>query len=154
MAYGGLRGAIAFSLAIMLDNHITQAQVFITATLFVILFTVFVMVSCQLTCESKLIHLFSITKKGSTIKPFIRLLQVKTQIRHEAKLFIEINGKLMETLMAGVEEVAGRRASNYWAVSFINKLDQSFIMIIRYLFIHYLLNAIMPVFTAKIITIQ
>lgn len=45
MAYGGLRGAIAFSLAIMLDREtIGHAEYFITATLFVILFTVFIMV--------------------------------------------------------------------------------------------------------------
>lgn len=49
MAYGGLRGAIAFSLSIMLNPmHVKQANLFTTATLFVILFSVFVLVSFAL----------------------------------------------------------------------------------------------------------
>lgn len=47
MAYGGLRGAIAFSLAIMLNReYVKNADLFITTTLFVILFTVFVLGTC------------------------------------------------------------------------------------------------------------
>ncbi|XP_074594208.1 sodium/hydrogen exchanger 2-like isoform X2 [Brevipalpus obovatus] len=99
MAYGGLRGAIAFCLAIMLDRQtIGQANLFITATLFVILFTVFIM--------------------GSTTKPIVRFLQVKIHIKHEAKLFLEINTKVVETVLAGIEEVAGHRSQNYWAQKF------------------------------------
>ncbi|XP_053213811.1 Na(+)/H(+) exchanger protein 7-like [Panonychus citri] len=99
MAYGGLRGAIAFCLAIMLDTKkISQANLFVTATLFVILFTVFVL--------------------GSTTKPIVRFLQVKIHIKHEAKLFIEINNKVVETFMAGMEEIAGNRSANYWAQKF------------------------------------
>lgn len=44
MAYGGLRGAIAFSLATLLDkNTISNSELFITTTLFIILFTVFIL---------------------------------------------------------------------------------------------------------------
>ncbi|XP_015782511.1 Na(+)/H(+) exchanger protein 7 [Tetranychus urticae] len=99
MAYGGLRGAIAFCLAIMLDtSKISQANLFVTATLFVILFTVFVL--------------------GSTTKPIVHFLEVKIHIKHEAKLFIEINNKVVETFMAGMEEIAGNRSANYWAQKF------------------------------------
>lgn len=46
MAYGGLRGAIAFALAIMLDpRDLPSADLFVTATLTVIIFTVFVQVN-------------------------------------------------------------------------------------------------------------
>jgi NhaP-type Na+/H+ or K+/H+ antiporter len=45
MSYGGLRGALAFALALILDEGITQRkQEFITAATFVILFTVFIQV--------------------------------------------------------------------------------------------------------------
>lgn len=44
-AYGGLRGAVAFSLADMLDKDESQlSQMFVTSTLAVIIFTVFVQV--------------------------------------------------------------------------------------------------------------
>ena len=47
MAYGGLRGAVGFSLVVMLrDSQIdpTTVRIFITTTLFIILFTVFIQV--------------------------------------------------------------------------------------------------------------
>ncbi|RWS07570.1 Na(+)/H(+) exchanger protein 7-like protein, partial [Dinothrombium tinctorium] len=107
MAYGGLRGAIAFSLAESLDpKHIKQAELFITTTLFIILFTVFVM--------------------GSTTKPIVKFLQVQIHVKQEAKLFTEINNKFMETIMAGIEETAGQRSFNYWAQK-LNRFNNSYI---------------------------
>ena len=44
-AYGGLRGAVAFSLVAMLDrNHVEHKAMFETTTLVVVLFTVFIQV--------------------------------------------------------------------------------------------------------------
>ncbi|RWS25103.1 sodium/hydrogen exchanger 2-like protein, partial [Leptotrombidium deliense] len=107
MAYGGLRGAIAFSLAITLDpKHIKQAELYITTTLFIILFTVFVM--------------------GSTTKPIVKLLRVQIHVKQEAKLFTEINTKFMETLMAGIEETAGQRSVNFWTQK-LNRFNNSYI---------------------------
>ena len=49
MAYGGLRGAIAFSLAVVLDEHIfLSRQLFITTTIVVVYFTNLVLVSISL----------------------------------------------------------------------------------------------------------
>ena len=46
MAYGGLRGAIAFALVVLLDpNLFPQQSLMVTTTTFVIFFTVFVQVS-------------------------------------------------------------------------------------------------------------
>jgi NhaP-type Na+/H+ or K+/H+ antiporter len=46
MAYGGLRGAIAFSMVEMLgENTVTQREMFVTTTLTVIIFTVFIQVT-------------------------------------------------------------------------------------------------------------
>ena len=45
MAYGGLRGAIAFSLVVVLDDHLfPQKNLFITTTVVVVYFTVFIQV--------------------------------------------------------------------------------------------------------------
>jgi NhaP-type Na+/H+ or K+/H+ antiporter len=46
MSYGGLRGALAFALALVLDENVTpRKKEFITAAIVVVLFTVFVQVN-------------------------------------------------------------------------------------------------------------
>ncbi len=46
MSYGGLRGAIAFALALILDEtKIPRKREFVTATIVVVFFTVFVQVN-------------------------------------------------------------------------------------------------------------
>jgi len=46
MAYGGLRGAIAFALAVVLDRHtFLSRQLFITTTIVIVYFTNIVLVS-------------------------------------------------------------------------------------------------------------
>ena len=46
MAYGGLRGAIAFSMVEMLDPSVVEPRgMFVTTTLVVIIFTVFIQVT-------------------------------------------------------------------------------------------------------------
>lgn len=44
LAYGGLRGAISFALAFTLPDNIGRKQLFVTATIAIILFTVFLQV--------------------------------------------------------------------------------------------------------------
>ncbi len=46
MSYGGIRGAVAFALALILDeNKIPRKKEFVTATIAVVFFTVFIQVS-------------------------------------------------------------------------------------------------------------
>ena len=46
MSYGGIRGAVAFALALILDeNKIPRKKEFVTATIVVVFFTVFIQVS-------------------------------------------------------------------------------------------------------------
>jgi len=50
MAYGGLRGAIAFALVVVLDEHVFPSkQMFITTTIVVVYFTNLVLVCTEMT---------------------------------------------------------------------------------------------------------
>lgn len=58
MSYGGLRGAVAFALVLLVDeNVVKQKNMFVTTTIAVIYFTVFL--------------------QGITIKPLVKILNVK-----------------------------------------------------------------------------
>ena len=49
MSYGGLRGAIAFALALILDEtKIPRKKEFVTATIAVVFFTVFLQVTIEM----------------------------------------------------------------------------------------------------------
>ena len=56
MAYGGLRGAIAFALAVVLEEHVFPSrQMFITTTIVVVYFTNLVLV-CTLSSTRVTFH--------------------------------------------------------------------------------------------------
>lgn len=60
ISYGGLRGAIAYGLAMTLDKDAVPAKdMLVSTTVVVICFTVFI--------------------QGTTIKPLVKFLRVKTQ---------------------------------------------------------------------------
>lgn len=77
MAYGGLRGAVAFSLVAMLDETTVKAKpIFLTTTLLVILFTVFI--------------------QGGTIKWLVRLLNIKKSSDEDKTMNEEINDNVRQ----------------------------------------------------------
>ncbi|RWS14834.1 sodium/hydrogen exchanger 2-like protein, partial [Dinothrombium tinctorium] len=98
MAYGGLRGAIAFCLSAALNSDDTpNAQMFTTTTLLIVLFTVYVL--------------------GSTVKPAVRVLRIQIQAKQDTrKLFLALNDRVIETIMSAIEEISGQRSMNYWMV--------------------------------------
>ncbi|XP_046542886.1 Na(+)/H(+) exchanger protein 7-like [Haliotis rubra] len=92
IAYGGLRGAVCFSLVALLDENALppgMKDMFVTATLVVIFFTVFV--------------------QGITIKPLVRLFRVRLAQKKQLSMFQDLNENLIDHLMAGVEEIIGVR---------------------------------------------
>lgn len=101
MAYGGLRGAIAFSLSISINQHeVKHSKLFVSGTLFVILFTVVVL--------------------GSTTKTIVRLLRIKTDVKQDPKMFLFLTDKLIESTMTGIEDITGNQTYFHW----ISRLEQ------------------------------
>ncbi|XP_069553215.1 sodium/hydrogen exchanger 2-like [Brachyistius frenatus] len=97
IAYGGLRGAICFSLVFLIDDF-PKKRLFITTTIVVILFTVFV--------------------QGMTIKPLVELLDVKRKKRALPSVSEEIHSRLIDHLLAGIEDVVGYWGQHYWKDKF------------------------------------
>ncbi|KAJ8310371.1 hypothetical protein KUTeg_012236 [Tegillarca granosa] len=94
MAYGGLRGAVAFSLVDTLDDsHGLPKNIFLSTTLSVIFFTVFV--------------------QGISIKPLTKLLRVKLQDEKILSITEEINSHVTDHVMAGIEELLGEHGQHY-----------------------------------------
>ena len=88
MAYGGLRGAVGFSLAVVLSKDVWYRELFVTAALVMVFFTVFL--------------------QGGTIKLFVKLLNIDLQSKEkESTICHEIQDKLMDDVMDGVQNVVG-----------------------------------------------
>nr|XP_032829357.1 sodium/hydrogen exchanger 2-like [Petromyzon marinus]XP_032829358.1 sodium/hydrogen exchanger 2-like [Petromyzon marinus] len=98
IAYGGLRGAICFSLVYLLPADFPKKQLLITATIIVILFTVFV--------------------QGMTIRPLVDLLEVKRKSRSPPTVSEAITVQFLDHLLVGIEDVCGHCGQHYWKDKF------------------------------------
>ncbi|CAN9515756.1 unnamed protein product [Ophioblennius macclurei] len=95
VAYGGLRGAIAFSLCFILDPDLFQErEMFLTAIITVIFFTVFL--------------------QGITIKPLVELLAVKKKQDSKRSINEEIHTQLIDHLVTGIEDICGNYGQHHW----------------------------------------
>ncbi|XP_072288472.1 sodium/hydrogen exchanger 2-like [Eucyclogobius newberryi] len=97
IAYGGLRGAICFSLVFLIVDF-PKKRLFITTTIVVILFTVFV--------------------QGMTIRPLVDLLDVKRKKRALPSVSEEMHSRLIDHLLSGIEDVVGYWGQHYWKDKF------------------------------------
>lgn len=53
------------------------------------------------------------------MKPVVHLLRIKTQKASESpSLLVDINEKVMETMMICVQDIVGQRSLNYWMSKF------------------------------------
>ncbi|KAL2084762.1 hypothetical protein ACEWY4_020280 [Coilia grayii] len=95
IAYGGLRGAIAFSLGYLLDDRIfPMRDMFLTAIITVIFFTVFV--------------------QGMTIRPLVDLLAVKKKQETKRSINEEIHTQFLDHLLTGIEDICGHYGHHHW----------------------------------------
>lgn len=105
MAYGGLRGAISFSLMTVTDSDTVPAvKSMVCATIVVVYFTCFI--------------------QGATIRSIVNLLKVSTEETHERTMFEEINYRLIEHVMAGIEDIFGHSAHGWLASKLITFHDR------------------------------
>ncbi len=91
MGFGGLRGAVGFSLIYLLYNEESNDvhRVFLTTTLVVVFFTVFV--------------------QGGLIKPLVNRLKITRKAdRDRSHIICDVNRKTTEHLMAGMESIVGQ----------------------------------------------
>uniref|UniRef100_A0A3Q3MHZ2 Sodium/hydrogen exchanger n=1 Tax=Mastacembelus armatus TaxID=205130 RepID=A0A3Q3MHZ2_9TELE len=99
LAYGGVRGAVSFALAYTLPNDIHCKKLFVTATITIILFTVFL--------------------QGISIRPLIEFLNVRRTNRKIDTINVEIHCRLMEHTVAGIEDLCGQWGHFYWKDKFM-----------------------------------
>ena len=90
IAYGGLRGAVGFSLAIILSQSEKglTTRIFLTATLFIVYFTVFL--------------------QGGTIKFLVNKLNIDKEEEKVKMISDDVNEKTIDLVMAGVGAVVGK----------------------------------------------
>ncbi|XP_070808225.1 sodium/hydrogen exchanger 2-like [Pituophis catenifer annectens] len=93
IAYGGLRGAICFSLVVLLPDF-QRKKLFTAATTVVILFTVFV--------------------QGMTIRPLVDWLHVTRKQESAPTVGEQIHIRFLDHLLAGIEDISGHWGQYYW----------------------------------------
>ena len=107
MAFGGLRGAVGFSLVTMISqSHVPAAQMFVTTTLAMVMFTVFL--------------------QGSTIKFIVNFLNIERKSDANVTLTEEINKKVFEHVMAGIEIISGKRG-HFYAQNLFQHYDRKYL---------------------------
>ncbi|XP_060520651.1 sodium/hydrogen exchanger 3 isoform X2 [Cylas formicarius] len=107
MSYGGLRGAVAFALVLLIDPKIVPLQpMFMTTTITVVYFTVFI--------------------QGITIKPLVKILNVKTAEKRKPTMNERIHERLMDHGMAAIEDIVGQHG-NYHIRDKFKRFDNRFI---------------------------
>ncbi|KAB5565248.1 hypothetical protein PHYPO_G00238930 [Pangasianodon hypophthalmus] len=95
VAYGGLRGAIAFSLAFLLSSeHFPMKNMFLTSIITLIFFTVFV--------------------QGMTIRPLVELLAVKKKSHTKFTINEEIHTQFLDQVLMGIECICGHYGHLHW----------------------------------------
>ncbi|XP_038137993.1 sodium/hydrogen exchanger 2-like [Cyprinodon tularosa] len=98
LAYGGLRGAICFALAFTLGDNINRKNLFVTASIALILFTVFV--------------------QGISIRPIVEYIKIRRTNKDLNTINVEIHTRTMEHLICGVEDLCGQWGHYYWKDKF------------------------------------
>ncbi|KAG4073521.1 hypothetical protein HA402_000745 [Bradysia odoriphaga] len=107
MSYGGLRGAVAFALVLLIDkDHVKLQPMFVTTTIAVIYFTVFV--------------------QGITIKPLVKILNVKRAEKKKPSMNERIHERFIDHMMAGIEDIVGK-TGNYNVRDKFKRFDNKFI---------------------------
>ena len=106
MGYGGLRGAVGFSLAVVLNHDVWYRELFVSAALGMVFFTVFL--------------------QGSTIKLLVKCLNIKLEGEEEKLITHDIQESLIDNIINGVETIVGKKAkASGWCEQGFRALDRN-----------------------------
>ncbi|XP_037342330.2 sodium/hydrogen exchanger 5 isoform X2 [Pungitius pungitius] len=95
MSYGGLRGAVAFALVVLLDGEQVKAKDYFVATTIVVVF-------------------FTVMFQGLTIKPLVDWLKVPRSTNRKPTINEEIHERAFDHTLAAVEDIAGLQGYHHW----------------------------------------
>ncbi|XP_068584847.1 sodium/hydrogen exchanger 5 isoform X1 [Cebidichthys violaceus] len=95
MSYGGLRGAVAFALVVLLDGDHVKAKDYFVATTIVVVF-------------------FTVMFQGLTIKPLVNWLKVPRSTSRKPTINEEIHERAFDHILAAVEDIAGLQGYHHW----------------------------------------
>ncbi|XP_070102265.1 sodium/hydrogen exchanger 3 isoform X1 [Equus przewalskii] len=107
MSYGGLRGAVAYALVVLLDERkVKEKNLFVSTTIIVVFFTVIF--------------------QGLTIKPLVQWLKVKKSEHREPKLNEKLHGRAFDHILSAIEDISGQIGHNYLRDKWTN-FDRKFL---------------------------
>ncbi|KAM9765557.1 LOW QUALITY PROTEIN: sodium/hydrogen exchanger 5 [Menidia menidia] len=95
MSYGGLRGAVAFALVVLLDGQQVRAKDYFVATTIVVVF-------------------FTVMFQGLTIKPLVNWLKVPRATNRKPTINEEIHERAFDHILTAVEDIAGLQGYHHW----------------------------------------
>ncbi|XP_061533376.1 LOW QUALITY PROTEIN: sodium/hydrogen exchanger 2-like [Phycodurus eques] len=98
LAYGGVRGAICFALVFTLPDTINRKNLFVTASIAIIIFTVFI--------------------QGISIRPIIEYINIRRTNKDLGTINVEIHNRVMEHIVCGIEDLCGQWSHYYWKDKF------------------------------------
>ncbi|XP_028275603.1 sodium/hydrogen exchanger 2-like [Parambassis ranga] len=98
LAYGGLRGAICFALVFTLPDTINRKKLFVTASIAIIIFTVFL--------------------QGISIRPIVEYMNIRRTNKDPNTIAVEIHTRMMEHVVSGIEDLCGQWSRHYWKDKF------------------------------------
>ncbi|XP_069554418.1 sodium/hydrogen exchanger 2-like [Brachyistius frenatus] len=98
LAYGGLRGAICFALVFTLPDTINRKNLFVTASIAIIIFTVFI--------------------QGISIRPIVEYMNIRRTHKDLSTINVEIHTRIMEHAVCGIEDLCGQWSHYYWKDKF------------------------------------
>ncbi|XP_034462473.1 sodium/hydrogen exchanger 2-like [Hippoglossus hippoglossus] len=98
LAYGGLRGAICFALVYTLPENVNRRNLFVTASIAIIIFTVFI--------------------QGISIRPIVEYLNIRRTNKVMTSINVEIHTRTMEHVVCGIEDLCGQWSHYYWKDKF------------------------------------
>nr|AKP17190.1 Na+/H+ exchanger isoform 3 [Squalus suckleyi] len=94
MSYGGLRGAVAFALVVLLNKDTVKTRkLFVSTTIIVVYFTVIF--------------------QGLTIKPLVNWLKVKKSSQKDPLLNEKLHERAFDHILSAIEDISGQIGHNY-----------------------------------------